>query len=645
MITNFNFSQLTPFFESAARSTGLSVLKRKEDTLRQGYSYLLTSVCQLGQIYFASKQFDVLLKARNCSSSSSFYQTTIFCAVPAIIINWAAKKDIKNPLLNRTLYFLHDNIGTLCQIVSVVTAVALLQLGSTVFASTSLLFLTLGYIERSRILPLYCRAIIHQIGFITGTLSLLIVGDPLDKCISAINLIGEIANYCLVSKKSAMSIQKQLINSEEEISYLSILDMDNILNSPVNHLTNNTIDIKYNLADLIRVLKEREKIEINHQHLLIDPLPPTVNEDITNLNAYFENIDWNKELPVLRKKLASDERWIKRYAPEGWNQQYGLDKNNSLKDNQTVNLFSSDKAPEIQYLRKQLHILVDSIKEKKILHGEPHSYENLHNYLKMITHLIEEQPIIERVGIFMKLGIEGGEYCGSGLYRSIEEIYSGLLAQTDRFKNVFSFKQRLLISLQQQRFKIFQNFYLHTIKIWNSIPIIGRFIDPTDIHFFNLLANFYALDFGLPDQGSQKDEIAAMNFSDILIAHYICHSGQKILWTDNPNIHGYTTNNIVSYLSEEAIGTNSLPYGEVTQWALSWIEKKRILLAEQDQTTKAVQKAIKILDDFEEGLSENGKYGQAEWIEKQGKRTLQIRYSTPLINAMLVDMGIFKLKK
>lgn len=226
MITYIDFSQIKPILEIAWPSSNLILLQRhknvsdqetedpsnaKESNTLHEYKYLIAGANNLAQIHFVTKQFDVLSKACNNTFSLSFYQKTVFFIIPTIIINWAASEEIKNSLLNRTIHFIHDNIGTLCQLASLVTAVALFQIGSTVLASVSLTFLTLGYLDRAKLLPKRCQTILHRTGFTVSMFSALAIGAPIIKCLVVLSLIQTVASRFYFHTPSEIEAQSQVI--------------------------------------------------------------------------------------------------------------------------------------------------------------------------------------------------------------------------------------------------------------------------------------------------------------------------------------------------------------------------------------------------------------------------------------------------
>lgn len=159
---------LLPVFEAWGPAGAITHFKADEDAARQGYNRPLTIFSQSLQISFLVESVLKIEKAVGHGYFSAPLQIVAYIS-PLIIGGLDAflsklEKDgiVYSPYLKRSVSILHQNFGSLCQVAFIVSNVALLHLGFTAYASTSLSFSVLGYLHRHRMMNLKFREIFHN---------------------------------------------------------------------------------------------------------------------------------------------------------------------------------------------------------------------------------------------------------------------------------------------------------------------------------------------------------------------------------------------------------------------------------------------------------------------------------------------------
>ncbi len=433
--------------EGFASGNALAELKRTEDSVRQGQNHYLTAVHQSGQIWECLGQVQRVLEAASYATFS-FSSRCIF-ALPPVLLAYAST----NQWGGQNLYLIYDQIGTLCQVASLVSSVTLVIFGNVAFGVASITFVGLGFLDRNGILPQEARRIIHITTYPLFLITGLFVGDIFTQLFVAANLATLAMNAAWGTSPAlgTVPVQRTTVSPEQ------------------------------------LMVSRHQDLSPEPLHLRYDALPPIPNIDIGTLNTLCAAIDWSSgsHQEALERRLTQDPRWRDRYQGR--------------------------YAPDI-YLKNQLRLFVHSVKTETILEGEPVNYTVLHNYLKIIADLMPRLDENSRADLLLKLAIDGGEYCGSGKFNTVSDAYLSIASES---VTPLPLEIKVLTHLQLQRIRIFQDLYRQIEQATPLNRAAAGIIDHLDIHNYNLAVNLIGGEFGLPNQGAAED--AAAHVDPILL--------------------------------------------------------------------------------------------------------------------------------
>ncbi|HNA62648.1 MAG TPA: hypothetical protein PKW79_06195, partial [Rhabdochlamydiaceae bacterium] len=436
--------RISQVFEAWGSAHRLVASKAQEDAAYVGCNTWLTALSQVDQAASFQEIYSKLMQVRG-KTHSVFLE---FAAVFFIPLGLGAAKTLTN---EETVEWLHSNVGNLCQIASVVTAVALLYLGQTAYATTTLTIMTIGYLNRHHYLPLPIEKASSKISPWIGTISALLYSPWLIKLFSLAELIDS-ANR-LLFKRHQVPYDKALHRSHLE-----------------------------NLDQFNDIYTGRVEVEVNPEHVWIAPFPHSSRTEFTPLVDFCDRFQWPERR--LFEEIERDPRWLR----------------------------TDQKKPQVDYARDSFKKMVHGIQHECIETGEILDYGVLKSYLGYITDHIANASEDIQDEIMLQLAIEGGDYCGPGIYYQLETAATTLLLnqisanKTERAR--LPFKQRILLLLQQERLRVMEGFHDAIGKInWGlHFPQGGK----KDIHAMNYTIQLIGQNFGLPDQGASQDKTATM---------------------------------------------------------------------------------------------------------------------------------------
>ncbi len=502
-------------------------LDRIESSVRQGHNHYLTCGTQMVQLNTSISFVNTALTAANQSPFSWVIHGATLLS--PIALSYALSTKIQNYPVRSIVLFIHDNIGNLSKLVSIISLISIIYFGNVLTPSIALAVYGIGYLDQTGILPVCIRRALHT-------------GAPF------ITVTTEIVCGSLISRLSS-AVSLTLIVAAKYFQYR----FPNVLETVHKDLRNEPFTNK-TLPEFLQT--GSPKTSINRGHLNYPSLPAIPKADITDLYTLCEDIHWDKHLTCLQQKLAKDVRWEERSQRAG---------------------------TEIQYLKKELRSCVDSIINHRILQGEPGDYEMMITYLKIITDKLPHQSEITIADILMTLAIEGGEYCGPGKFRVIAEVYSSLMTSSIDLP----IETKILHSLQQFRKSIFQGIYT---EIWTqqaSLGMAGQILDFQDVHVFNQFVIYAGASFGLPLQGAADDNTVNSTPIKTAYAKSLMSSFMiPLFWKGGAIIltpfEGYTKASILKHLREQ-FGTELLPKPDFYGWWMDWIDKQNITEENKEQ--------------------------------------------------------------
>lgn len=566
----------------------------EEASIRQGRNHHVAATIQTEQLNMALSQFLGLLDVLRVPISTPLIMTkNIIAFSPTILAYIANRKDL-GLRTRKILNFVQDQYVKVSLAVSAITTAAFFAMGHTIYSVTTVLFLSLGLLDRKGYLPPKIRTLIYQTGSLISNISGMLYGDNLTQCLPLMNLVGSVINVVLKIK---------MLKSKRN-------DPSSHPNIPATQVTPTLLN---------KLISDTLPISLNKSHVNKPFLPPLKSDvNLNQLIEYSENIDWNKHEKVLQKKLANDARWNE------------------------VGILGSEKP--IDYYKKCLRAFVKSIQERNIIHGKPENYDKLEHYCLILTQSLANQNETTNVDILLEIGL-GGEYCGSGKFRILEER----VALTTQNMESYPLEKRILAYLQELRMQKWGCIYE---CIWKSTPLTqlaGWYLDKNDIHIHNLFLNISkkGKELGLPHDGALNDRFAAvppwvefMNIKFKSIISKIFWDNQSVLiFDENRNLlpadkwnftkwyslkkytfESYNQKSVISYLSEMIGKKNAIPKPQVYEWWRGWILKQNLNQDQKDQLLDELTFDNKL---FGAPLEENGKINPI------------------FLNAMLLEMGIF----
>jgi hypothetical protein len=437
-------SSIVSVARGLAAGQSLVSMNDTENSVRAGRDALGTSLLQCGEIWIVLGVVEKLLKAM--SKAPFAVSTRRICYLTPFVTTYLASK-LKNRAARQILLKIEDNTGALCRLAAVVSSVAFIALGQTLYGYALLLMLVIGRLDQKGTLPEKTRQILHKyaepfslsLGLITAT-------NLSDFFTSSFFLLSFITDY---------------LPNKKPVENYSLPDEPKLLKLPAHNL----------------LISRKAAVKINSRYLLERPTVPVPNIDMMILKTQFDQIVWDKgNCMALRQKLKNDKRFIADYfTVEG-------------KTDQEL----------INYASQALEELLTSIKNRHIANGEPSNYDRMEDYLKTIADILEKEkdPII-KTDALLRLAVEGGGYCGPGKYEAIEEIYFSLIGQKA------SLRTKVLLCLQDFRRGLYNTVFYEKVS---DNPIFKIF-DAFDLHFYNfeekVFGKIFALHRGAVENDSQ----------------------------------------------------------------------------------------------------------------------------------------------
>lgn len=517
-------------------------IQREENSVKAGENDYLTAICQITQ---GLKALDFAGKVLNATGQKPFsWAGYSVVYLTSSLLSFLKSKNLVPENFHPALRFCRNHLSSFYQLTSIVSAIALLFFGQTIFACSSLFILSIGIMDQNGWLSLPYRHFLHQYSSPLLIATGLVTGGTFDRIFILLTMISWCAN---------IHLSRQTFYDKKT--------------RPQGNLT---------LQNMRDFFKGQLKVKINPKYIHYQSIPQVPNIDIQILVNLFDQIDWKNHLIPLRKKLKHDVRFIERH------------KNPDLKTDQEI----------IDITKHSLQTFISQVKERKILQGEPADYEKLHTYLKIITQYIENQnDEITKTDILLRLAVEGGEYCGPGKFEVAESVYADIRYQKTDTKDKDALTDKIYYCLQDERKLWMENFYSKICIQSATLSWLGNIIDWHDIHNYNFFMNLYGNEFGLMKAAADNDETAIIgSLTKGIVSLTLGKSIQKAFWNDHTLYHHEKT-------LIDSIGTAKLPKPEVYDFWKNWIEKQEITDTEKDNLIEELEEA-RLLD---QPIEENGK--------------------------------------
>ena len=614
------FSKMEPMMEGLQIGGLFNQTMVEEEAYRQGRNHFVTAIKHIVQLSLAHWQASRYLKAANINYPNKFISFACF-AVP-IGMAYLAHYKVQALYFGKAAELLQDHIGSLSLLAVSVSSVGLYILGQKVIAVTTLVYLSIGILDRNNYLPEITHKIIMKADFIFGQFVGLYLGTALIRIFCAFNLVlAAVGQYFKFKQRQIEKVEEKEINPPAEIVKIAPIEKGKIdliaEDIPVIEKTN----LSWNDFQLMR---NASVCPVKREHVQ-RKIFPSIRGDINvdRLIEMGEKINWDKHMPVLMAHLNHDERWIE------------------------VGQYSSSP---VVYFKRSLQNLVVSIRDRQIMQGKPQNYEALERYLRFIAQEIENKDENSQVDILIVLGVEGGEYCGPGKFRVVEEMYGNLTAQAAGLP----LDLRVLICLQQERQRLWFNIYNRFWKTNPSLHFWAYLTKANDTHNYHLMTKLSeaGTNFGILHEAAENDPTIQITPTTFYIATILKTSIKSTFWEGTPlpqfsyipnknlplrdkwkiwkwynptvkmaNMEPYDHVTILECLNR-VIGTPQIPKADIYEWWASWINRQQDLTEEE---------RVVLREELTMQASLNN-----ESLEKDGH--IQPKFLT----GMLIEMGILE---
>lgn len=615
------WAAMNPLMEGLKLGGLMNQALDEDNSYRQGRHHFMTAVNQILEWGLALDQAIRYLRAANLNYSLTGLH--VARVIVPVGIAYLASRQIHVLHINKAVNFVQNHWGKVSFIALTVTSIGLFILGQTVLAATTLIYLSIGILNRYNILSPTAQKIIHQADFFIGNLTGLYLGGNFIRLICTLNLVITAADKYFEYKR----ISSEEEQKAEELAHPQASKGLNIEEEEVDDFPT-PISL-----DELAILENDTLCPMRKSHIHKKPLPP-VDESIQidDLLDLYEEIDWSKHEHVIKNKLTKDKRWLE------------------------VGQFESEP---LEYFERNLYHLIESIKNQDILEGKPASYDMLEFYCRFIAQELKEQDEMTQADMLIWMGVEGGEYCGTGKFGIIEEVYENLLSQASGVP----LETRVLACELQERQRIWQNIYQ---LIWKSNPLIqlsGYLTDANAIHNSNIFINLVQAGekFGISHQAAKNDLITTINPISHYLAFAFVNDIEQCFWKggffpqcymtietppvaidwwkgwkwvhlkcEGVYLNSYDEERILERLSM-TIGSPQIPKFDIYGWWMQWVERQDDLTDEKKNELISELQAIP-------GKDHQGKFlpmtFNGEPFEVDGK--IQPKF----LKAMLIEMGI-----
>lgn len=589
----------------------------RDDTYRQGRHHFITAVNQILEGNLALEQMTRYLRATGVNHS--LMGLHVLSVLVPVVVAQLASRQIHFCNISVGANFIQTHWNKITLVTLIAGSVGLFTVGQTAVATTTLVYLSIGILNRNNLLFPSVQKVIHQANFFIGNSTGIYLGGNLVRVVSTLNIITKMVTHAV--KAYFDECKKNEIESliDPEVSEVDDdIEMDDMKET---HLT---------LSEL-KELDNDERCLMRKSHIKKLPLP-YVDESVQlqDILKFYDLIDWSKHAHVLVHKLSKDKRWLE------------------------VGQF--EFSDPLKYFKTNLWNMITSIQNHSILEGKPGSYEMLEFYCRFIAQELKAKDEMTQADTLMLLGVEGGDYCGTGKFGIVEEIYESFLSQAEGLP----LKTRILACEQQERQRIWQNIYQMIWRINPFMQLFGYVSDVNAIHNANIFTNLVRAGekFGIPHQTAKNDQSAAINPLVHYLAFLCVDMIEECFWKGNfvpqiymtiekmegkdwwkawkwvhlkyENIYSspYNEDAILERLSQ-TIGTPQIPKSDIYLWWAQWTERQN-KLTEDERDDLMMELTTPTKDKYgKDALLFNG-----ESFEVDGK--IQPKF----LKAMLIEMEI-----
>lgn len=629
MVSGFpmTWASLNPVVQGLKLGGLMNQSIEQDDTYRQGRHHFITAINQIVEGNLALEQMARYFRATGVNHSLLGMHAA--SVVVPIVVAHLASRQIHFCQISAGANFIQTHWNKVTLVTLVAATAGLFTVGQTALAATTLIYLSIGILNRNNFLFPALQKVIHQANFFIGNSTGIYLGGNLVRCVSALNILTKVVTHAVKAyfDECKNNEAEMKLKKEKETKILSDIeagDLDD--DAEIDDISGTQI----NLSEL-KELSHDKPCPIRQSHIKKLPLP-YVDESvhIQDILKYYDLIDWSKHKHVLAHKLSKDKRWLE------------------------VGQFAF--SDPLEYFKINLFNMIKSIQNHSILEGKPGSYEMLEFYCRFIAQELKGKDDMTQADTLIALGVEGGDYCGTGKFGIVEEIYESFLSQAEGL----SLETRILACEQQERQRIWQNIYHMMWKITPPIQLFGYMSDVNAIHNANVFINLVQAGekFGIPHQAAKNDQSAGINplvhyFAFLLVARIekcfwkgdvvpqcylaIEKSEAKDWWKAWKWVHLKYEHIYCSPYNEDAIlerlnktiGTPQIPKSDIYQWWAEWTDRQQTLTEDQREDL-----FVELTTPVKDKHGKSAVFFNGELFEFDGK--IQPKF----LKAMLIEMEI-----
>ncbi|GAB4227430.1 MAG: hypothetical protein Tsb0021_04330 [Chlamydiales bacterium] len=457
--------------------------------------------------------------------------------------------------LRRSVYLIHDNIGTVFQISIFATSIGLGVTGGLYTGVAMASIIGLEFLCQKGVLPFPLRSRFYALLTYVSIFSRLATGNIFEKTLATVELTG------LVLKK----LQNQRLR-------MPIVQLN-------HHETTGDPVRKWSVCIDENHLKYKKEFKYSEVNLAEET------------NALIDFIEWNETYII--KAAAHDEKFIEKLKKgEIGKGTYHLTleefreclanldhhRSKSERDQETMDAVKS-------YLNSGIQEFVHRIVNRKILKGEPKEekhYRILETKAKAIIENLKRQKDDPKAYISVHdtmaaLGF-AGYYCGSGYFREIDGRYQSLIDFEEG-----TLQNKILQVLRQKREQVFHRFLL---ALKEAQEAKGKALDIEDIHVYNQMLAIYGHTFGLEQNHAAEADASVADSPLLFLLDKMIFSRIKDGMYQRFVDEVYTVDQICETVQDE-IDFGAIPYYLVEEWYVNWFMEKKSM--KRDEAKKYFQ--------------------------------------------------------
>jgi hypothetical protein len=459
-------------------------------------------------------------------------------------------------LTKKVFVWINANAGDASQVIVAVCAVAKYTLGAEKEAITTLIFMGIGYADRKGLLSERLSILFNDNLATIANISIIILGSPLEKLISVINLALSVG---AIMEQASFIIDSVIAPyfASEDICYPSLRFFgQKPVATPIKFTADQILNFDPSIPTRVDPASAQRHISIVNSN---------PNTKFETLNELFEKVGYEGDSLIrLVKKIEQDDRFIKEFLPKSeeiqtlladcltpigkqlWmNALAGKLNYDNLKPiYEEISLAGKAKWEKglYEHTKKQLSLFVENISGKKQPKGDLSGIINSRNNCKiLIAHLEqlyqkienEDTPAQEKQGLKVliqnrlnTLAIEGGDYCVTGIERAIRECYNFMLEEGGGFTDI---RSHIDYMAQTARTDLFNEGYGRLTELKEYKPFFET-LGANDVHVYNQFKQLYGKGLGIDRSTALNDKTVEINALQELVVLVIYPFVRLVFW-------------------------------------------------------------------------------------------------------------------